>query len=983
MQKWPNSPLRKQAILSSGHPANLPRIPVKTPAGTFYTILDSGASYNFIRTSIIDPRSQKTIYGEPTSVQLAKEGTELKIQARCQINLEIKDKKMNITFLVAEELSEDILLGHPWLIEQEVVTDYQRKCILFGQAQREQIYWISKEPKKTTTFDPTKVLHTFPSALQNDLFALLEQHQHAFDLYNPHNQTNCTQHQIRLKNYQPIRGPSYRYSPQKKGPLPHSSEPPRLLNISSSQPLCEKVIKAQESDTRIQRLVERMEASRKIPTEKRSRQEELCVRRFTTQNGALLYQDYPADPWKIGAPQNMRKEILQYFHEQPEVGHPGEKNTLLNLKRQYSWKGVAKDVRTYLKDVIKNSRSESTHVSKAGNTVTGTRPTPKSCSVSGTDETKPPGSRPAKSSSAKHYAAQKTGKQTKLRPCRPKMKYTKEPNERKGHTRCLMLQLGSMPDSAPSGRGLNSVQSHVGQHMYQLQEIANPEAEEIKAHRDQRQLRPSPTDLGNRNNFRKGSASDSANRSSAPAAPCLSLHELGFGQTDKRSLACSLAQSVHTLSAPAAPRSSLFPPQVSTPVAPHSSFTSPSHSPFHSPRGVMPKRTRRGTTGGKNKITKHQPTSNSPKPAPSSVNYTSSDNSLFPPPLIGSRCPRPEYAHNAQPHKRPQVPELTRPSTGTHCKRSTTHSGEDVPNEIGSTASLNNDLSENSVELTPAGEMFDAGQHWEMNYHEAAIFLEEGENNEKFDSHPHNSAALPAYLLVHNRWYYGLDMATSIILLTLAFVEEPALPLFKLPVAVHGSIELLALIIIGVELTMKLRWIGWRTILKHKRTMTKGITLGIMFVEAVTVLVRQSSHFRVTRALRPIFLVDTCHCGGVRRFIRQIFQSLPPILDMLGLLMFFISIYALLGYYLFSGEPRTEHFTTLPDSFVSMFVLLTTAKHLNSHLQLVEMWLTTWWASINVDKSASVLSIWMVKYENPAPLPLYGEKGPVSQSLKS
>nr|CAD7396976.1 unnamed protein product [Timema cristinae] len=262
----------------------------------------------------------------------------------------------------------------------------------------------------------------------------------------------------------------------------------------------------------------------------------------------------------------------------------------------------------------------------------------------------------------------------------------------------------------------------------------------------------------------------------------------------------------------------------------------------------------------------------------------------------------------------------------SNLKRSTPHSGEDVPNEIGSTASLNNDLSENSVELTPAGEMFDAGQHWEMNYHEAAIFLEEGENNEKFDSHPHNSAALPAYLLVHNRWYYGLDMATSIILLTLAFVEEPALPLFKLPVAVHGSIELLALIIIGVELTMKLRWIGWRTILKHKRTMTKGITLGIMFVEAVTVLVRQSSHFRVTRALRPIFLVDTCHCGGVRRFIRQIFQSLPPILDMLGLLMFFISIYALLGYYLFSGEPRTEHFTTLHDSFVSMFVLLTTAN---------------------------------------------------------
>lgn len=42
-----------------------------------------------------------------------------------------------------------------------------------------------------------------------------------------------------------------------------------------------------------------------------------------------------------------------------------------------------------------------------------------------------------------------------------------------------------------------------------------------------------------------------------------------------------------------------------------------------------------------------------------------------------------------------------------------------------------------------------------------------------------------------------------------------------MPVFLHSLIELTALIIIGVELGMKLRWIGWLTILKHKRTMTK------------------------------------------------------------------------------------------------------------------------------------------------------------------
>lgn len=97
-----------------------------------------------------------------------------------------------------------------------------------------------------------------------------------------------------------------------------------------------------------------------------------------------------------------------------------------------------------------------------------------------------------------------------------------------------------------------------------------------------------------------------------------------------------------------------------------------------------------------------------------------------------------------------------------------------------------------------------------------------------------------------------------------------------------------------------------------------------MFLEAIIVVIRQSSHFRVTRALRPIFLVDTKYCGGVRRFIRQILQTLPPIIDMLGLLLFFIVTYMILGYFMFSETNR--NFETLQDSFVSLFVLLTTAK---------------------------------------------------------
>jgi hypothetical protein len=42
-----------------------------------------------------------------------------------------------------------------------------------------------------------------------------------------------------------------------------------------------------------------------------------------------------------------------------------------------------------------------------------------------------------------------------------------------------------------------------------------------------------------------------------------------------------------------------------------------------------------------------------------------------------------------------------------------------------------------------------------------------------------------------------------------------------MPIALHSIIELFALAVIGLGLALKLRWMGWLTILKHKRTMLK------------------------------------------------------------------------------------------------------------------------------------------------------------------
>eukprot|EP00088_Acartia_fossae_P037775 TRINITY_DN3900_c0_g1_i4.p1 TRINITY_DN3900_c0_g1~~TRINITY_DN3900_c0_g1_i4.p1 ORF type:complete len:917 (-),score=53.70 TRINITY_DN3900_c0_g1_i4:656-3406(-) len=255
----------------------------------------------------------------------------------------------------------------------------------------------------------------------------------------------------------------------------------------------------------------------------------------------------------------------------------------------------------------------------------------------------------------------------------------------------------------------------------------------------------------------------------------------------------------------------------------------------------------------------------------------------------------------------------------------------DLPFQTGNTGRRSHEQLEK--ELVTAGEQptdtFSL-QTWEINYREAAIFLDEGRNNDKFMYHPRDMDALPAYLLVHSRWFNAIDFFTSLIIFILGLFEEPCISAFNIPVPVHASIELCSLVLLSIQAVLKIRWVGYRSCLKHNRTVIKSLTLIVMIIEAVVVLIRQQNHFRITRSLRPIFLLDTSVCGGVRRFIRQILQSLPPILDMMGLLLFVMLIYSVLGFYMFGPtpyRPGSPYFKTFIDSFINLFVLLTTANY--------------------------------------------------------
>ncbi|NXE27993.1 TPC1 protein, partial [Ardeotis kori] len=251
---------------------------------------------------------------------------------------------------------------------------------------------------------------------------------------------------------------------------------------------------------------------------------------------------------------------------------------------------------------------------------------------------------------------------------------------------------------------------------------------------------------------------------------------------------------------------------------------------------------------------------------------------------------------------------------------------EELPNENGGSYDAINDASSPAAGDCCA-QQSSARHNWEMNYQEAAIYLQEGENNDKFFTHPKNAKALAAYLFAHNHLFYLMELSTALLLLLLSLCEAPAVPMLRLGIFVHATLELFALIVVVFELSMKMRWLGFQTFIRHKRTMVKTCVLFVQFVEAIVVLVRQTSHVRITRALRCIFLVDCRYCGAVRRNLRQIFQSLPPFIDILLLLLFFMVIFAILGeLYLWKLNFFFQYFNTLENSLVNLFVLLTTSN---------------------------------------------------------
>lgn len=154
---------------------------------------------------------------------------------------------------------------------------------------------------------------------------------------------------------------------------------------------------------------------------------------------------------------------------------------------------------------------------------------------------------------------------------------------------------------------------------------------------------------------------------------------------------------------------------------------------------------------------------------------------------------------------------------------------------------------------------------WELNYKEAAVYLQEGRVGEDFRFHPRNQHVLRHYLFIHHPLFQVVYLITSILLMALAIFEWPTQPLYLLlSINITCPIELIFLGICLFEQSMRVKWMGVRNTLNDKTVMIKLLANCILIVDAIWVLAAQENHPRFTRCLRPIFLVDSMYLRGTR-----------------------------------------------------------------------------------------------------------------------
>ncbi len=194
---------------SDSHNTNRPIITIRLNGKPIPALIDTGADVNLISDSLITRGSYKPVN---TRLQLACEGESAKVIGNADLTIDIEGIVISAKFLVVPGIEPRIILGMPFLQDNQTILDFTRGCAYLGTKARKTIFWSSK----LRTVPGEIQLPPLDNHLPQEFQDLVEEYSDLFDTGLRQPTTRTTLHKIDLKEPKIVNKRCYPMSPEKR-----------------------------------------------------------------------------------------------------------------------------------------------------------------------------------------------------------------------------------------------------------------------------------------------------------------------------------------------------------------------------------------------------------------------------------------------------------------------------------------------------------------------------------------------------------------------------------------------------------------------------------------------------------------------------------------------------------------------------------------------------------------------------------------------
>lgn len=210
-------PKREDAMVAQHDMSVSPRVMLRIRDQDVIALIDTASSTSLAKSKFAELPLEHI---EPHHFTLATPEARLEINQSGRLRATIGEYRFQSTVLVSDNITPDVLLGYPWLVEQRAIIDTTRGCMYVGTSTRHTIHFINTPMKmemNTQEMAESDIeLPNVPRENVDGFRRIFREFHELFEEGQAIATTATTQHTIRLTDEIPVKVRPYRYPPEKK-----------------------------------------------------------------------------------------------------------------------------------------------------------------------------------------------------------------------------------------------------------------------------------------------------------------------------------------------------------------------------------------------------------------------------------------------------------------------------------------------------------------------------------------------------------------------------------------------------------------------------------------------------------------------------------------------------------------------------------------------------------------------------------------------